>query len=755
MFRTLLLLIAVLLAAVDLRGQVLAWQPTPMMGSRDRCMMAYDPARDRVVVFGGTFCNGADSRNDTWEWNGQRWRECKPRVRAEGRWAGGMAYDYARGSVVLLGGYGYRTVMTPMQNDLWSWDGQEWSLVPASNMPPGRYNFGLASDPLRQKVVLFGGTRGFYISDVRNDTWEWDGQQWTQMHPATVPAPRLQVSMAWCGANSRILMYGGNWGLGFSLDPAWEWDGTNWTQLQDTAPGLRDRSLSCELPWNGHVLLHGGITMTPSTGYMSTDTWEWDGTSWTQIQTIDHPGSREWPSMAPHAGTREVIYYGGRFTGNQGYSRLPSADPGDHQDSVWAFRNQDWQRVPGNEVPQESFEFALPDSAHDQVVLLATTYALPSGLGTWATWVLRGEKLVELPCATPSWRWYPARGYHAGLGMAVLYGGMYNGFPLTDTWVFDGTQWTQDTTTVLPPDRRPSITYDSDRQVLVMVQQGSNDVYEWRGHGWTLRPELQLPFPLSWGRGLGVFYDEARHRLLLLFGDQTTPLATWEFSGGHWRLACNGGPFQGAAGSEMVYVPELEAVLALNSRYPDQLWSWDGANWTRFAAAEPLWDGLRVTTYVGFIWPVYDAARGIVRTFQPYVCGSLGNSQSGSLVWNLAFRTLDVDTRLPRLGQPVHFTIATPGPSALAVILFSDSIWPGIPVPGLGDRRLPLRPGSILQASAGALMTVLDGRGHGQATITVPNNPSLVGLTLRSAAVVLGQGGVRHVTNEVRLDVQR
>jgi hypothetical protein len=44
--------------------------------------MSYDEVRKRVVVFGGLgFSNRrpGDFLNDTWAWDGQRWRDATPR----------------------------------------------------------------------------------------------------------------------------------------------------------------------------------------------------------------------------------------------------------------------------------------------------------------------------------------------------------------------------------------------------------------------------------------------------------------------------------------------------------------------------------------------------------------------------------------------------------------------------------------------------------------------------------------------------
>ena len=91
-----------------------------------------------------------------------------------------MAYDAARGVIVLFGG-GRRTAET------WTWDGTAWTQHMVSG-PSGRDTHAMAYDARRGRVVLYGGggTRSEgappygYLSDV----WEWDGARWTRASPA-------------------------------------------------------------------------------------------------------------------------------------------------------------------------------------------------------------------------------------------------------------------------------------------------------------------------------------------------------------------------------------------------------------------------------------------------------------------------------------------------------------------------------------------------------------------------------------------
>jgi len=131
--------------------------------------MAYDSARERVVVFGGVGSNHL-VLGDTWEWDGTTWT-----MRASGptpRYGHTMAYDAVTGLVVLFGG---TTTYSPLLEDTWEWDGTTWTqrafLGPALRQWPA-----MAYDAARGRMVLFGGeTRSYYSNFSLGDTWEYAG----------------------------------------------------------------------------------------------------------------------------------------------------------------------------------------------------------------------------------------------------------------------------------------------------------------------------------------------------------------------------------------------------------------------------------------------------------------------------------------------------------------------------------------------------------------------------------------------------
>jgi hypothetical protein len=127
--------------------------------------MAFDPRRDRLVVFGGADANG-QFLGDTWEMApaafGWQWIQRTPAQSPPRRWQHKMDYDPARGVVVMTGGYGNPQCgqyCASHLNDVWEYDGDTWTQrVPSTSLPAVREGAGFAYDSQRQRFVMQGGS---------------------------------------------------------------------------------------------------------------------------------------------------------------------------------------------------------------------------------------------------------------------------------------------------------------------------------------------------------------------------------------------------------------------------------------------------------------------------------------------------------------------------------------------------------------------------------------------------------------------
>ena len=159
-----------------------------------------------------------------------------------------------------------------MFGDTWEWDGQRWTQV-ASDGPSARTLHGLAYDANRGRVVLFGGTSVLAPNAPSyGDTWEWDGAQWSRVE-VTGPSPRDHIAMGYNAARRVAVVHGG--GLG-DVDPGetWTFDGKSWTRASASGPRRRYARLEFDTRANA-LLLYGGFDREPSN-----ELWRLNGTTW-------------------------------------------------------------------------------------------------------------------------------------------------------------------------------------------------------------------------------------------------------------------------------------------------------------------------------------------------------------------------------------------------------------------------------------------------------------------------------------------
>ena len=117
--------------------------------------MAYDPATEQLILFGGLTLNGVPTdRNDTWVWNGTDWEELTPPTKPSARSNASIAYDAAAERLILFGGY--TTAEHPL-GDTWAWNGTDWKNSTPPTNPSARSIAAMAYDAPREQVILFGG----------------------------------------------------------------------------------------------------------------------------------------------------------------------------------------------------------------------------------------------------------------------------------------------------------------------------------------------------------------------------------------------------------------------------------------------------------------------------------------------------------------------------------------------------------------------------------------------------------------------
>jgi hypothetical protein len=97
----------------------------------------------------------------------------------------------------------------------------DWTQLTAASSPSARDAHAMTYDSVRGKIVMFGGSPGYFPA---NDTWEYDGVNWTQVTTATSPVGRYEHAIAYDSVRRKVVMFGGLAGFNNYFDDTWELD---------------------------------------------------------------------------------------------------------------------------------------------------------------------------------------------------------------------------------------------------------------------------------------------------------------------------------------------------------------------------------------------------------------------------------------------------------------------------------------------------------------------------------------------------
>ena len=274
--------------------------------------MAYHPGLDRTLLRGGICVNGSGADvlcADQWEHGPQTWNEQNVPNSPGARYGASAIYDGNANNILVFGGiFNFLNNQAAVSNDMYTWDGTTWSKKTPALLPSARTLHAMAYDPARKVDVLFGGTDAASIS--QSDTWEWNGTTWLKRSLATNPVEREGHSMVYDLKNSRTLMFGG-FKFPNYLREVWVYAGSDWQRLtgsENAAMPVRAYQAMAYDANRNVTVLFGGET----TGSVAlSDTWEFDGTTWTKKAPAVIPTERAGAAMVYDAGRKQVLLFGG------------------------------------------------------------------------------------------------------------------------------------------------------------------------------------------------------------------------------------------------------------------------------------------------------------------------------------------------------------------------------------------------------------------------------------------------------------
>jgi hypothetical protein len=150
-------------------------------------------------------------------------------------------------------------------------------------MPAPREGAAMAYDPGKRTAVLFGGATFDSPAgggQTLNDTWTFQGRMWTERHPATTPPPMLDPLMVWDDLRAACVLVGVPIGAESGAGPAqtWGWDGSNWSRLDSVPLGTYEITKAMAYDFGANeVVLVTWVASALGGPYNDTHTWTWSG----------------------------------------------------------------------------------------------------------------------------------------------------------------------------------------------------------------------------------------------------------------------------------------------------------------------------------------------------------------------------------------------------------------------------------------------------------------------------------------------
>jgi hypothetical protein len=409
-----------------------------------------------------------------------------------------VAYDAAHGTVVLFGGYICQGASCFPTDDTWTFDGSSWTQRHPATSPSARYLGSMTFDAKRGRVLLFGGLActdsDCTTTAAASDTWTWDGTNWVQQSSTLAPSARYGAATTFDSDNERVLLYGGCIGScpteGADL---WAWDGAQWSLIDiNSAPGARFCAQFAYDPAHKKTVLFSGSLPQSSnqTGVADpSDTWTFDGSTWTQQSPAHNPKGRWAGGMIWDANRQRIVLFGGFADEEPLYKNA-------YRQDVWIWDGTDWTEQANTTQPLRSYEigFVYNELLGKAVFIGGDSFIIPDYLAQYdagftvferATWTLDAAGWTRLPSAEPNDRSGANMAYYPPNETVLLYGGYCLDQPDTachDTWVWSVDHWTE---LHLPFNLSASagLTYDAIDRVLV-APFGSR-TYTWDGTEWT------------------------------------------------------------------------------------------------------------------------------------------------------------------------------------------------------------------------------------------------------------------------------
>ena len=556
--------------------EITRWTPlrVPRLG-REGAVMAADPVRDRIVMFGGRFVAGngvSTTFGETWEWSRTGWQSISTPSGPVGRAEHAMTFDGETRKILLFGGV--TGANGGRLGDVWELDGTRWTrLFDPAPAPSARSRAAMAYLP-GVGVVLFGGETA--NGKPSGETWIRHSGTWMLASPTgSAPSARIGHAMALDPIRGVLVMSGGIDVGGTAVDETWELDATLSWRLKSTAAGPAPYQSSLVFdPGRRAIVAVAGLRA----GTYEDSMWTWDGMAWTMITPPMLPGPRRSAAISASPATGELVLFGGYLYAGCGACAPTRSD-------TWLWNGTTWSQALEPTPPGVSKVVGAYDRDRQRAIVEVLD-------GTTATtWEIEGSRwIATTPTGpTPGFRVAAAMAYDPARHRTVLFGGAVAGAPSNEMWLWDGASWTDRTMTGPPAVSGHAMAFDEARGRLVMIggldKTGSPNLetWEWDGTAWTQALVVGPGERSSAAMG----YDPVRHRIVVFGGlHASLPTAhlgdTWEWDGVTWleRTPVSSPPDRAGASMAWDAARRRNVMFGGGQDLGNDTWEWDGTAWT-------------------------------------------------------------------------------------------------------------------------------------------------------------------------------
>jgi hypothetical protein len=552
--------------------------------------------------------------------------------------------------MVMFGGSKSVTGTGNAFNEVWTLSlagSPNWTPLATTGSPPSaRYGQVAIYDPVRDRMLVFGGTNVF---GPLNDVWELTlagSPTWLQLAPiGLAPSPRFWHTAVYDAAADRMLVFGGEaagstpqndvWTLSLSGSPTW----TQLTPLGTPPSARRVASAVYDLS-NNRMLMFGGL----GAGYTN-DVWQLSLTgspAWTLVTpTGTPPSARGFHAATYEPASARMLVFGG-------------LNPGPQND-VWALSltpSPAWSQlaVSGTPPSGRGAQIVVHDPAHDRMIVFGG-FASTSMGDLWTLSLAGSPTWSRLTDSAPGAIRSHSLIYDPVRNRVLLFGGLIENTLTNGVWALSlsGTQgWTQLSPTGTPPSARYKHTaiYDPvrDRMIVFGGNPGvinnlsiTNEVWALSLAGTTSWTQLTPTAPPPAGRvGHSAIYDPVRDRMLVFAGMIAPGYPNNEL----WSLSLAGSPswtnLTVSSGPAANY-----GNTAIYDPGHDRLVVFDGVEtWSATLAAAPVWTqvlGVSPSSRAGHV-TIHDPVRNRMVVFAgsvavPFLNDSWALSLGDSPVW--------------------------------------------------------------------------------------------------------------------------